>query len=168
MWGTTLGVTGLTGPDQWQAANALYVLGNLALNVSNTFYWAAFPGLVRDLPKMVQSEEDVLAGRKSPEAHAELDMLERSKIYNWVNIVGSAGNLLLLCISTGVAYKIGTSTVASTDQGYRVLVGMFGAVTVLTTVPWFLVEQYRPGQQLPKGSGWILAGPRCVYREPDM
>lgn len=42
LWGMTLGVTGLTGPNQWQAANALFVLGNLALNVSNTFYWAAF------------------------------------------------------------------------------------------------------------------------------
>jgi len=66
------------------------------INVANTFYWAAFPGIVRDLPKMIRSEQEVLNGTRryvlshtstrafplivlSPEVHAELDMLERSK-----------------------------------------------------------------------------------------
>ena len=35
-----------------------------ALAISNVFYYAAFPGLVRDLPKIVKSQEEVLAGTK--------------------------------------------------------------------------------------------------------
>lgn len=87
-------------------------------------------------------------------------MLERSKLYNIVNIVSSIICLVLLAIATGVAVKIGTATQAQLDLGYRVLVGMFGAVTVICTIPWFIVEQHRPGQQLPPGTNFLLAGPR--------
>ena len=81
------------------------------------------------------------------------------QIYNYVNIFGSAGNLVLLGIATGVAYAIGSTTTAELDKGYRIIVAMFGAVLVLTTIPWFLVEQHRPGQQLPTGGKFIFAGP---------
>jgi hypothetical protein len=87
-------------------------------------------------------------------------MLERSKIYNWVNIMGSASNLILLSVATGVAYAIGTSTQPELLKGYQVLLGLFGAVTILCTTPWFIAEQYRPGQKLPDGTGWLLAGPK--------
>ena len=87
-------------------------------------------------------------------------MLERSKLYNITNIVSSAICLVLLGMATGVAYKIGTNSDAQLDQGYRVLVGTFGAINVVCCLPWFIFEQYRPGQQLPKGTGWMMAGPK--------
>ena len=67
---------GLSKPGQWEIAQALYVLGSIcelrvsvcaddpAANVVGAFYAATYPGIVRDLPKVVQSEEDVRAGRK--------------------------------------------------------------------------------------------------------
>lgn len=83
------GFAGLTRPDQWQAANALYVTGNIgsltstpcgsgerrrcrggqtdvdaARNLLQNFYHAAFPAMVRDLPKMIESEQQVLRGEK--------------------------------------------------------------------------------------------------------
>lgn len=56
---------GLSRPSQWQIANALFVLGSLANNTVTTFYAATFPGIARDLPKLIQSEHDVKAGLKS-------------------------------------------------------------------------------------------------------
>jgi len=66
---------------------------------------------------------------------------------------------VLLAIATGMAYKIGTDTTAQLDRGYQCILGLFGAVLVITTIPWFLVEQHRPGQQLPAGGRFIFAGP---------
>jgi hypothetical protein len=76
-----------------------------ARNLLQVFYHAAFPAMVRDLPKMIESEKQVLRGEKTyvpsvdradirPEAHAMDDMLERSKIFNYVNIFGSLGILV--------------------------------------------------------------------------
>jgi hypothetical protein len=72
------GFAGLTQPSQWQAANALYVTGNIgtfssilyhvlmtARNLLQVFYHAAFPAMVRDLPKMIESEKQVLRGEKT-------------------------------------------------------------------------------------------------------
>ncbi len=40
--------------------------------------------------------------------------------------------------------------------------GYFGVITVITTVPFFIVQKHRPGQQLPEGTKWWLVGPKSV------
>lgn len=71
---------GISRPNQWEGAQALYVVGSLAANIVNSFYAATFPSLVRDLPKIIESEENVRLGTQSPEEHNELDAYERSKV----------------------------------------------------------------------------------------
>ena len=58
-------------------------------------------------------------------------------------------------ISAGVGYKTQQEKILS----YRVLMGYFGAITVICTVPFFLVQKHRPGQQIPEGTKWWLVGP---------
>ena len=43
----------------------IYIYIITATNVVTAFYAATFPGLVRDLPKLIRSEQDVQAGTKS-------------------------------------------------------------------------------------------------------
>jgi|SRR5687767_9535425 hypothetical protein len=73
---------GISRPGQWESAQALYVVGSLAANIVNSFYAATFPSLVRDLPKIIESEENVRLGTQSPEEHNKLDAYERSKVSN--------------------------------------------------------------------------------------
>lgn len=154
---------GLSQPGQWPAANALYVLGSLATNVVTAFYAATFPALVRDLPKMIQSERDVQVGAKSPEAHAELDAYERSKLYNLCNITGSALVVTFYAIAIGISAGVGYANSTQLITSYRVLMGYFGALTVACTIPFFIVHKHRPGQQLPAGTKWWFAGPQQVW-----
>lgn len=42
------------------------------------------------------------------------------------------------------------------------LLGYFGAITVICTVPFFIVQKHRAGQQLPEGTSWWTVGPKCV------
>ena len=73
-------MTGISKPGQWEAAQALFVIGSLAANIVNAFYAATFPSLVRDLPKLIESEDKVKAGLVSAEEHNKLDAYERSKV----------------------------------------------------------------------------------------
>jgi hypothetical protein len=45
---------------------------------------------------MIELEKEVAEGNREPAELAEADMLERSKLYNWLNIIGSFTNLALL------------------------------------------------------------------------
>jgi len=118
---------------------------------------------VRNLPKLIQSEKDVKSGAKSPDEHAELDSYERSKLYNLVNITGSALVVVSYAIAVGISAAIGFSTTEKLIESYRVLMGYFGAITVICTVPFFIVHKHRPGQALPDGSKWWNVGMKQVW-----
>ena len=158
----SVAMCGISKPSIWQAAQALYVLGSLATNVVAAFFHGAFPGIVRDLPKIIESERQVLQGRKSAEDHAKLDAYERAQLYNWINTVGSAFVVVSCAIAVGISAAIGFDTTAQLIKAYRVLLGHFGIVTIITSAPFFLVNKHCPGQQLPAGTKWCLAGPRQV------
>lgn len=56
---------GINKAEQWQAAQALFVVGSLAANIATAFYTATFPSLVHNLPKILKSEQDVKNGLKT-------------------------------------------------------------------------------------------------------
>ena len=82
------------------------------------------------------------------------------QLYNLVNITGSALVAIFYAIAVGIVAGVGHGSDHKLITSYRVLMGYFGAITVLCTLPFFLVHKHRPGQQLPKGSGWLTAGPK--------
>ncbi|KAJ4158546.1 uncharacterized protein LMH87_009068 [Akanthomyces muscarius] len=149
---------GINKPEQWQAAQALYVVGSLAANIATAFYTATFPSLVHNLPKVLKSEQEVRDGSKSAEEHAELDSYERSKLYNLCNITGSALVVVFYAIAVGISAGIGFDGPKELIKSYNVLMGYFGALTVIFTVPFFLVQKHRPGQQLPEGTSFWTVG----------
>lgn len=154
---------GLTQSSQWALASGFFVTGNLALNVTACFYQAPFPMLVRDLPEMIESEQQVLQGTKDPEEHATLDMLERSRLSNYSLMFSAIGSMLCILISLGICYGIGTATVAENTKVYSVIIGFFGVIWVISSIPWFVAEQHRPGQQLPDNTSWLTVGPKQVW-----
>ncbi|EJP65315.1 autophagy protein (Atg22), putative [Beauveria bassiana ARSEF 2860] len=154
---------GINQPGQWQAAQALYVVGSLAANIATAFYTATFPSLVHNLPKVLESEQQVRDGVKSPEEHAELDSYERSKLYNLCNITGSALVVVFYAIAVGISAGIGFDTPRKLIYSYNVLMGYFGALTVICTLPFFLVQKHRPGQQLPEGTSFWSVGFKQIW-----
>lgn len=65
-------------------------------------------------------------------------------------------------IAVGISAAVGYETPQQLIYSYRVLMGYFGAITVICTVPFFIVQKHRPGQQLPEGTRWWLVGPMSV------
>ncbi|ORX35484.1 autophagy protein [Kockovaella imperatae] len=160
----TFAFTGIYEPSQWNAASGLFVIGNLAVNMSTTFLWSQYPAIIRDMPKMIESEQAVMEGSKSAAQHLHEDSMERSKLYCWCTFLGSFLQLCALAVAVGIAAAIGNANFDEQIKNYRVLIGFFGVICVITTVPFFILQKRRSGQQLPAGKGWILAGPRQVLQ----
>jgi hypothetical protein len=142
--------------------------------------------MVRDLPKMIESEQQVLRGEKrqvyrkriseailrpglmaSPEDHAMDDMLERSKIFNYVNIFGSLGILTFLGIAVGIAFHIGQNDDAQLRKGYQIIIAMLGGMCVTSMIPYFIYDARRPGQKVPDNTSMLMAGPKYVPTSPS-
>ena len=66
--------------SQWKSVFGFWFLGNLCLNIANTFYYAGFPTVVRNFPELRRSEREVFNGTKSPEEHSQFDSLSRAKV----------------------------------------------------------------------------------------
>ena len=99
------------------------------------------PSLVRDLPVIIQSENEVRQGIKSPEEHERLDQYERAQLYNMSNIVGSALVVLTYAVSVGIAHAIGYGDSATLIHSYNILLAYFGAITVICTLPFLIIQK---------------------------
>ena len=62
---TSFGLIGVKNPSQWIVAEFLVIIGTVANNLTLAFYAAAFPSIVQDLPRVRESEREMLAGEKS-------------------------------------------------------------------------------------------------------
>jgi hypothetical protein len=84
-----------------------------------------------------------------------------------VNITGSALVVITSAISVGISHAVGYDTPSQLIKAYRILLGFLGAIFLLCTVPFFIVQKHRPGQQLPEGSRFWLVGFTYVQPRPD-
>lgn len=83
-----------------------------------------------------------------------------TQLNNLLNVTGSSLQIVSSAIALGIAEAIGYATDAQILQSYRVLMGFLSACTVLVTVPFFIAQKHRPGQQLPAGVSMLRAGPQ--------
>ena len=91
-------------------------------------------------------------------------MYERAQLYNWINSIASLLVVITAAIAVGISAGIGFGTDEKLIFSFRVLLGYYGAIGVLCSVPFFIVNKHRPGQQLPKGAKWYSAGPKQVWQ----
>ncbi|ORX39156.1 putative autophagy protein [Kockovaella imperatae] len=157
-----LGLSTLKQAASWRIAQLLWMIGCLSSNILGTFFNASFPELVRNLPRVQASENAVRSGQKSPEDHAEMDMLERATLYNWVNTIGSASVVTASSIAVCLSQALGTGK-EQLITTYRVLLAYFAAMTLLFSLPYLVTSKRRPGAKMPKGSRWWSLGPKQIY-----
>ncbi|KAI0925614.1 hypothetical protein AcW1_008006 [Taiwanofungus camphoratus] len=155
---------GVEDPSKWQAGVALYILGLIAYQCALTFWTAAFPGLARDLPEVKESASQVVNSQKTPEDHANFESITRNRISNISFAVSSVGEIVVLAIMVGIlkGLKSDASTVNNT-KAFSVLIAFSGAVWLLCALPWFFIEQRRPGLALPPGSSLLTIGFKQTY-----
>jgi len=71
---------------------------------------------------------------------------------------------VILAITVGIIRGIGIETTASNNWSLSVVVAFATACWVILAIPWFYLEQHRPGQKVPPGMNLISVGMRqLVY-----
>jgi len=151
--------------DQWQAALALFVIGGIAYNLAFSFFVAAHSKVARDLPEAHESEEKVLEGLRTPAEHVKVDEKLRGMVGSMSNFVCDVGAVLTLVVAIGILKAVHSD--ASTEDNtfsYSVIIAYSSTVWVVTAIPWFIWEQRRPAQILPRGTTYLTVGLKNVWQ----
>ena len=117
------------------------------------------------------------------EKHADFESLARNRVSNVSFAVSSVGEIVILAIMVGIlkAVKSDEST-ANNTKAFSILIAFSGGVwrssaliyrptrcliihwtSVLCAIPWFLLEQRRPGLKLPPGASLLTIGFKQTY-----
>jgi hypothetical protein len=95
----------------------------------------------------------------SEREHADFESLARNRISNVSFAICSAGEILILAVMVGIVKGLhaGDSTENNT-RAFSVLCAFSGGVWLLCALPWFFLEQRRPGLALPEGTSLLTIG----------
>ncbi|KAH9998864.1 vacuole effluxer Atg22 like-domain-containing protein [Russula compacta] len=165
---TLLGVSvsfawlGVVDPSHWRASVLLYILGSKFYAFcffSLTFWGAAFPGLVRNLPEVQASADDVKKGYKLLDDHFRFESLARNRVSNISLAVCCAGEFVILSIMVGITKALKSdASVENNTMVLSVVIAFSGGMWLLCAIPWFIFEKRRPGLSLPPGASLVTIG----------
>ncbi|BFZ60261.1 hypothetical protein YB2330_001296 [Saitoella coloradoensis] len=158
-WADGFAWLGVTDPSQWKIGIGLYIVGLITYQATLTFWTAAFPSLVRDLPILQASRRDLATGATTPEANATLDSYHRNRLSNMSFYVCSCGELLVLAIVVGIMFAChANGTLAQNTRANAILLAFASSIWILVAIPWFILEKPRLGQRMPKHKNYFTVG----------
>jgi Vacuole effluxer Atg22 like len=88
-------ITTLAGPNRWQAAMALYMIGFISYGATLVFYAALFPRLARNTQHARDLREKYENGEVPPEVYEIEESMEKNRISN-ISTVGIFNALSLV------------------------------------------------------------------------
>jgi len=128
-----------------------------------TFWTAAFPSLARNTPQMRQKSSDFANGAITRDEYDFADTMKRSQLANTAFYIQSIGEVVILAIIVGIMFKIDVNASdAKNNWGLSVLIAFASGVWLLVSLPWFILEKRRPGQD-PGSRNIVRAGLSQLY-----
>ncbi|PKX98941.1 MFS transporter [Aspergillus novofumigatus IBT 16806] len=156
------GWLGVHTQEKWHIAVGLYIVGLIAYQTTLTFWTAAFPGLARNTAEMKDCADAYAAGRISREEYDDADTMARSKLANVAFYVQSVAEIVILAVIVGIMFGLRVDeSQANNNWGLSVLIAFASGVWLLVSLPWFVLEKRRPGQD--PGRNIIVAGLKQLY-----
>lgn len=151
------GWLGVHTEEKWLIGTGLYIVGLIAYQTTLTFWTAAFPGLARNTAELKSKAEDYMAGVISRDEYDHADTMKRSQLANMAFYIQSIGEIVILAIIVGIMFGLNVNaSEANNNWGLSVLIAFASGVWLLLSIPWFILEKRRPGQD-PRGN-IIMAG----------
>ncbi|GIJ88787.1 hypothetical protein Asppvi_007714 [Aspergillus pseudoviridinutans] len=156
------GWLGVHTQEQWHVGVGLYIVGLIAYQTTLTFWTAAFPGLARNTAEMKDRADAYVAGSISREEYDNADTMARSRLANVAFYVQSVAEIVILAVIVGIMFGLRVDESQSNNNwGLSVLIAFASGVWLLVSLPWFVLEKRRPGQD--PGRNIIVAGLTQLY-----
>ncbi|KAF3004001.1 hypothetical protein E8E14_008402 [Neopestalotiopsis sp. 37M] len=150
---------GVHDASKWQIGTGLYIVGLIAYQMTLTYWTAAFPSLARNTPLLKESTMQYQAGDITQEEMDRKDETERSRLSNMAFYIQSLGEVVILAIIVGIMFALNvTASSENNNWGLSVLVAFATACWLVLSIPWFLMEQKRPGMKVPEGKNIMTLG----------
>ncbi|KAG0153910.1 Atg22B-1p [Penicillium digitatum] len=150
------GWLGVHTPDKWHVAVGLYMVGLIAYQTTLTFWTAAFPGLARNSLELKEKADAYAAGMITRDEYDYADTMMRSKLSNVAFYVQSVAEIFILAIIVGIMFGLRVNDSDSNNNwGLSVLIAFVSGVWLLVSIPWFVLEKRRPGQDPGKRSIFV-------------
>lgn len=147
------GWLGVHTSDKWHVAVGLYMVGLIAYQTTLTFWTAAFPGLARNSLELKEKADAYVAGTITRDEYDYADTMMRSKLANVAFYVQSVAEIFILAIIVGIMFGLKVNDSESNNNwGLSVLIAFVSGVWLLVSIPWFVLEKRRPGQDPGKRS----------------
>ncbi|KAL4996944.1 autophagy-related protein 22-like protein [Aspergillus recurvatus] len=157
------GWLGVHDAEKWHIGVGLYIVGLIAYQTTLTFWTAAFPGLARNTVEMKNKADEYQSGYITREEYDFADTTKRSQLANIAFYVQSVGEIFILAVIVGIMFglKVDDSQ-ANNNWGLSVLIAFASGVWLLVSLPWFVLEKRRPGQDTG-GRSIVVAGFKQIY-----
>ncbi|PFH57762.1 hypothetical protein XA68_14589 [Ophiocordyceps unilateralis] len=152
---------GVVDESRWRFALVLYALGLVAYQLTLTYWTAALPGLARDMSELKTVR--ARAADLDPDEMLRRDEWQRSKISNVAFWWQSMGELAMLAVVVSVFAALRSRHGPEADHPARALSALIAGTTacwLVLSLPWFVLEQPRPGISPPPGQTVFLAALR--------
>ncbi|KAG9186774.1 hypothetical protein G6011_09882 [Alternaria panax] len=158
-FGIGFGWLGVHAQEEWHVGVGLYIVGLIAYQATITFWTAAFPGLARNTKDVRAKARELADGNVTREEYDFVDMMKRNEISNTAFYIQSVVEVFILAIIVGIMFSLRVNDSAENNNwGLSVLIAFATGVWVLCSIPWFVLEKRRPGQN--PGTNIVLAGIR--------
>ncbi|RCI12907.1 hypothetical protein L249_0768, partial [Ophiocordyceps polyrhachis-furcata BCC 54312] len=144
------------GGGKWHVAVLLYAVGLVAYQLTLTYWTAALPGLARDSPSLQECRRRALPEDEMTRRYE----MERSRISNLAFWWQSVGEVAMLAVVVAVMASLGRKNKVTNDRGLSALIAGTTAAWLLLSLPWFVLEQRRPGIAVAKDQTVVVAGLR--------
>jgi MFS-type transporter involved in bile tolerance (Atg22 family) len=157
-FGIGFGWLGAHTEADWHVGVGLYIVGLIAYQTTITFWTAAFPGLARNTRDLREKAESFAEGRISRAEYDFADMMKRNELSNTAFYVQSVCEIGILAVIVGIMFGLHVNdSEANNNWGLSVLIAFATGVWILCSIPWFILEKRRPGQD-PGRANIVIAG----------
>ncbi|KAK4966087.1 hypothetical protein LTR66_012045 [Elasticomyces elasticus] len=156
------GWLGVHTEEKWKVGCGLYIVGLIAYQTTLTFWTAAFPGLARNTRQLREKARQFEHGEISRQEYDFADSMKRNELSNVAFYIQSLGEIVILAIIVGIMFGVNVNeSTAANNWGLSVLIAFATAVWILLSLPWFVLEKRRPGQDT-RGN-IVVAGLRQLW-----
>lgn len=158
----SFGWLGVHTEEKWRIRLGLYIVGLIAYQTTLTFWTAAFPGLARNTLALREKAEQYAEGMITREEYDFADSMKRNELSNTAFYIQSLGEIAILAVIVGIMFGVNVNaSTANNNWGLSVLIAFATGVWILLSLPWFIMEKRRPGQD--PGTNIALAGCKQLW-----
>ena len=150
----------------WGVPMLIMLIFQVSYGASLVFYWAIFPQLAINDPKVRAARRSNLI---SEEDYMMIESFSRNHISTvstaWSNIGFFVISILNIIVGNALVFLYKTSPENVPKYSNSIFSAICGIYWLLCAIPWFIVQKKRPGPPLPRNANYFTYGwkTRKVY-----